>query len=663
MYQKYLNKLEFDKIKKILETYAITYIGKSFVSTLTPYTNIEEAKQALAETTESYILLYRKGAPPLFDIQNIHIYLKTLETQGSLSAKALLELGHILKLSRELKEYFNKDIDTSFCVNLVKYFSRLYSNPNIERSILTSIIDEQTIDDHASTNLWHIRKDIKKAESDIRQKLNSYLHASYIQEPVVTIRAGRFVIPVKQEMRNEITGFIHDISSSGSTVFIEPTTVFELNNKITSLKLEEKNEIEKILHDLTTLLYPYVEELNEDIQLIGKIDFSFAKAKYGRAINATEPVLITEKKINFMNARHPLINSENVVPISIPIGDKFSCLVVTGPNTGGKTVTLKTVGLLCIMASSGLYIPADEKSSCFVFDNIFADIGDEQSIQESLSTFSSHITNIIEILKNATNNSLVLLDELGSGTDPVEGSSLAISILDAFKKKGCIIFSTTHYPEVKNFALVTDGFENASSEFDVETLKPTYKLLIGVPGQSNAFAISKRLGLDQKILDEATSLISSNRISTEDLLKSIYSDKKLIEKEKEEILKNSKDIENLKVSLEQQKKALSKQENNSIKEAKEQAKHILIEAKEEADEIIRKLEKTTSKSEANKLRKKLKDQILKTSANNETIITQSLSKDDINPGDFVKVKSLNLVGTILNVPNKSRKSTNTSWKF
>ena len=663
MSQKYLDKLEFNKIQEILSSFAVTQVGKELAMELLPSSNLQEAKHIMAETTESHILLYRKGTPPLSEIPDITVYLKALEAQGSLSTRALLELAHILKLARELKEYFSADIDTSFCTNLTQYFSVLYSNTSVEQAILSSIIDENTIDDHASTALWHIRKDIQKTESQIRKTLNSYLHANYIQEPVVTIRAGRFVIPVKQEMRSEVSGFVHDISSSGSTVFIEPTSVFDMNNHLTGLKAEENNEIEKILHDLTSLFYPYIKEIEQNVNLIGKIDFAFAKSKYARSIDGTEPILQEEKKINLVKARHPLIAHDRVVPISVPLGEDYSCLIVTGPNTGGKTVTLKTVGLLCAMAASGLYIPAAEKSSCFVFDGIYADIGDEQSIQESLSTFSSHMTNIIEILNIATSNSLILLDELGSGTDPAQGSSLAISILNAFKQRGCLTLSTTHYPEVKNFALVTDGFENASSEFDVETLRPTYKLLIGVPGQSNAFAISQRLGLDEYILEEAKSYVSSNRVSVEEILKKIYDDKKIVEEEKDKIIKNSKDIENLRLSLEMQKQALDKEQGDAVLKAKQKAREILLSAKDEADEIIRKLEAAPSRSDANQLRKKLKEKIAETSSNTDFEVAVPLTKEEIKIGEFVKVKSIGAEGTILSLPDKSRKSASTGWKF
>ena len=655
MYPKNLEKLEYNKVLKILSSFAITVVGKKISLSLLPCSDLESANYALAQTTESYILLYRKGAPPLAEIPDISIYIKALESQGSLSAGSILDLAHILKMSRELKEYFYaEDVDTKFCINLSTLFSNLYTNLGIEQKVFSAILDEDTVDDHASSTLWHIRKDIQKIESEIKQKLNSYLHASYIQEPIVTIRAGRYVIPVKQEQQSQIKGFVHDVSSSGSTVFIEPTAIFDMNNKLNSLKSEEKNEIEKILHDLTALFYPYVQELSENINFIGQIDFAFAKAKYARAINATEPILQKEKKLNFIKARHPLIESDKVVPINVYLGEAFTSLIVTGPNTGGKTVTLKTVGLLCAMAASGLYIPTSEKSSCFVFDKIYADIGDEQSIQESLSTFSSHMTNIIEILNNSTSDSLVLLDELGSGTDPIEGSSLAISILEALHKKRCLAVSTTHYPEVKNFALVTDGFENASSEFNVETLKPTYKLLIGIPGQSNAFAISKKLGLSEEILNEAKSLVSENKVSIEVLLKSIYDDRKFIEEEKEKIIVKSKEIDELKSIIEKQKENILQSQNENTTKAKSEAREILISAKEEADEIIRQLENTSSSSKANKLRKKLKDKITEVSKNEDIAPSTPLKEEDIVIGNFVKVVPLGIVGSVLSLPDKSR---------
>lgn len=409
-------------------------------------------------------------------------------------------------------------------------------------------------------------------------------------EPIITIRNDRYVIPIKEEFRGNIKGFIHDISSSGSTVFIEPMNVFELNNKINNLKAQECIEISKILSELSSLLFPIYSELNRDIDLIGILDFIFAKAKFANSMNATMPNINNEKFICLEKAKHPLIDKSKVVPIDIEIGKNYSSLIITGPNTGGKTVALKTVGLLTLMALSGLHIPAKENSSIYVFHNIFVDIGDEQSIGESLSTFSAHMFNIVDILNKLTSNCLVLLDELGSGTDPVEGASLATAILEYLNKSGVLTIATTHYQEIKNYALVTDGFENASSEFDIENLKPTYKFLIGIPGKSNAFSISKKIGLCDEILDVAKSYLKQDSINIEELLKNIYDDKIKIEHEKDEISKNLNQIQLLRKSLE--KEVISKNDNElkKIEKAKLDAKNILLSAKEDANSTIKDIE-------------------------------------------------------------------------
>ena len=654
MKEKYLEKLEFNQIKKILSDFAITYIGKDLVMGLFPSNNSTEVQNLLNETTESFKLLYRKSTPPIVEIPNITVHLKTLASGSVLSSRQLLDLATILKLARNLKEYFIQDnIDTSFCKIISAYFNTLYSNPYIENTVFSSIIDENTFEDNASPALASIRRNIRKYENNIRTKLNSFLSSKYVGEPIITIRAGRFVVPIKSEYRAEVKGFVHDISSSGSTVFIEPISVFELNNELNSLKMEEANEIEKILQKLTSLFYDLIDKLENNIVLIGKIDFSFAKAKYAKTIRATEPILCGDKAINFIQARHPLIDANSVVPINIHIGNNFSTLVITGPNTGGKTVTLKTVGLLCAMACSGLYIPTSENSTLYVFDAIFADIGDEQSIQESLSTFSSHMCNIIEITHCATSNSLILLDELGSGTDPIEGASLAISILEYFHQKGALTISTTHYQEIKNFALVTDGFENASSEFDIENLKPTYKLLIGVPGKSNAFAISKKLGLDTTILDRAKNFINSDTIHIEELLKTIYDDKHTIENEKQKILENSATIESLKKSLEKENLDLKEKSQAILNKAKSEAKNILLSAKEEADAIIRDLNSFSSAKKANQLRNNLKQKIKDTHIEQVIPQGQELTVNDIQVGNEIFIPALNCNGIILSLPNKS----------
>lgn len=573
-----------------------------------------------------------------------------------------MNLAYIFKLSQELKDYFNKDfLDLSEYPILADLYSELYANKSVTDKILSCILDENTIDDKASKTLQSIRKKQKKLEQDIRTKLTDMLHSStyskYIQENVVTIRNDRFVIPVKEEYRSQIKGFIHDISNAGSTVFIEPISVFEMNNELNSLKKEEELEIEKILQELTKLFYPYVKELQLDVDIIGRLDFIFAKARFSKSIQATIPLINSKKEIHLKNARHPFISKDKVVPISLDLGDNFSVLVITGPNTGGKTVTLKTVGLLTCMACSGLAIPCDENSSIYVFDAIFADIGDDQSILDSLSTFSSHMLNIVEITKHATEHSLILVDELGSGTDPLEGSNLAISILDHFKEIGSLTIATTHYQELKQYALVTDGFENASVEFDVSTLSPTYKLLVGIPGKSNAFEISKKLGLDEAIITKAKSLMTSSQIDIENLLKNIYDNKSLIEKEKTIISQELERVTSLRKSLEKENEDVKRQEQDLINHAKIKARNILLEAKEDANRIIKEMNSLTNSKDLengrNTLNTKIKNISLVNSTNHNDNSKDILNVKDIKPQMEVFVTNLGQNGVVLSHVSKS----------
>ena len=587
---KYLKILEYDKVIHKLSTYCKTYIGKENANNILPEFNSNAVIASLEFTTEAISLIYRKGNVPICDIPNISVSLKVLDSIGVLSNLTLLNIARFLKISREVKEYFffSDDVDLSAYFRLHDLFNSLYTNKNIENKIFSVILDENTISDNASTKLASIRREIRKLEQDIKDKLNSFIHSStyskYIMEPIITIRANRYVIPVKEEYRSQIKGFIHDISSSGSTVFIEPISIFELNNKIANLKIEENIEIEKILANLTSMLYDYTNYLKSNISILGNLDLIFAKASYSIKIDGILPKINNDKYINLISARHPLIDKNVVVPIDISVGKEYSSLVITGPNTGGKTVSLKTTGLLLLMAYSGIYIPAKEESSIFVFDNIFADIGDEQSIQENLSTFSSHITNIVEITNNITSNSLVLLDELGSGTDPIEGANLAISILKYLFDLGVVTLSTTHYQELKNYCLATNGFQNASCEFDIENLKPTYKLLIGIPGKSNAFAISKKLGLNNKILNMANSLMKNDDVHLEDLMKKIYDNKIEIEKEKEKIQKNSVQIESLRKKLENENNLQKeRQQDKMLEDVKKEAKEIILSGKNKAN--------------------------------------------------------------------------------
>ena len=663
----YLNKLEYFKILETLSTFATTYIGKNMCLDLLPSNQKDDVKNRLLETDEAVKVLYRSSTPPLSEIADNTINLKTLESFGTLSLKSLLDITDILKIADSLKKYFYTDyiVPEDFEI-LNSIFSLLYSNSSIIKKIDTCILDENTLNDNASSNLLSIRKKQRNLEQDIKSKLTNFLHSSsyskYIQENVVTIRNDRYVIPIKEEYRSQVKGFIHDVSSSGSTIFIEPISVFELNNELANLKIEENLEIEKILQDLSKLFYPYIEELKLDIECIGKLDFIFAKAKYSKSINAVTPIINEEKKIVLENAKHPLLDPKKAGPCSLTLGKDFNTLVITGPNTGGKTVTLKTIGLLTCMACSGLNIPASQNSSIYVFDNVFADIGDDQSISDSLSTFSAHMKNIVDIVNNSTSNSLILVDELGSGTDPIEGASLAISVLDYFTNNHSLTVATTHYQELKKYALTRNDFENASVEFDINTLSPTYHLLIGVPGKSNAFEISRKLGLSEEIIENAKANLTKKDVDFEELLKNIYDNKSKIEHEKAQISEELEKIEALKKSLERDNSKLLEQEKNLINDAKIKARNILLEAKEEANSIISDMNKISedvsdiSNSKLNNLRNKLNNSIKNISleaTKNNSNTSNSISKDEAVPNTNVFVTTLGKNGVIVSNISKS----------
>lgn len=655
-----LNKLEYNEIIKNLGGYCKTYLGKNLCEQLVPNFSYEQVDVLLNETKQADTLLHQKGIPPFYETEELEKYIKVLESNQTLSIKGLLNFAVLLKMCRELKEYFYDDSSVTF-EYLEKYFSFLYSNPSIEKNIFDKIIDENTVADNASSKLASLRRNRKNFEQEIKDKLNGFIHSStyakYIMEPIVTIRNNRYVIPVKEEYRSYIKGFIHDTSSSGSTLYIEPTSIFELNNKINHIKIEEDIEIERILQILSSSLYEYVGQLKNNLTLIASIDLIFAKANFGIDSFGIIPVLNNNKYIDLYKAKHPLIDKDKVVPIDISLGKDYVSLLITGPNTGGKTVALKTVGLLLLMAYSGIPIPCSESSSISVFSHIFADIGDEQSIQESLSTFSAHIKNIVEITNIADNNSLVLLDELGSGTDPLEGAALAISILSYLKDIGSIVCCTTHYQELKEYALITDGFENASFEFDIENLKPTYKLLVGIPGKSNAFAISKRLGLNEKILNVANSHLKDDKIPIEELLKSIYDNKLEIEKQKEETEKNLRQVELLRKSLEQKQDDVLEKRAQLLENAKLEARDILLSAKEEATEIIHELNNSSDIKQANNLRNKLNDKLKAINSVHYTEQNNSfeaLAESDVKDGLNVYIASLGSNGFIIG--NKINKS-------
>lgn len=609
MEKKYLDKLEFNVITEKVSNYCNTSLGKNIALNLKPFNDVEKIQNFLNETDETMQAIHSIGSFPIAEILDLSLHVKKLESNISLNAKSLLELANLLKISRELTSFYkNSEFEFQY---LNTYFEELYSNQDIENKIFHSIISENEISDNASSKLSSIRRNKKNLEADIKNKLNSILHSStyskYIMDNVITIRNNRYVIPVKDEYKNEIKGLIHDTSSSGSTVYIEPIAVFDINNSINNLSIEENKEIDRILEELSSLLYPITNNLISNYNLVGKIDFILAKAKFGIEFDCTKPQI--DNFINFKSARHPLIEKNSVVPIDINLGKDFYSLVITGPNTGGKTVTLKTVGLLSAMAQAGLCIPVKDGSSIKIFDNIFADIGDEQSIETSLSTFSSHITNLVQILNKFTSNSLILVDELGSGTDPLEGANLAISLLEYFFEKKALTIATTHYNEIKNYSITHNGFENASCEFDLATLKPTYHLLLGIPGSSYAFAISQKLGIPESIIKRASSLLSKPDVDIETLMKEIYDDKAEIEKEKIEIQKNLTQVELLRKTLETQNNEKLIKEKEKIENAKREAKEILDDAKLVASSKIKELEKTQDVKKANIIRNDLNTSI------------------------------------------------------
>ena len=661
----YLKKLEYNQILDKLSTYCHTYIGKQYCFDLLPSNEVQTVKSNLTKTEQAVALIERNGTPPISEIEDISVYIKMLESSQTLSAKALLDISNILEMNYELKTYFKSFKDDPSFDHLYEYFDRLYYNSSISNiidKIKKSILDANTIADSASQNLNSIRRTQRRCEQDIKNKLNTIIHSStyskYMQENVVTIRNDRYVIPIKQEYRSQVKGFIHDISSSGSTVFIEPLPIFDLNNQLKNLKVDEANEIERILQNLSSLLFAYTDELKMSVNAIGDLDFIFGKAKYSNAIKGITPTINENKFINLVNARHPLIDENKVVPISLNLGKDFKLLIITGPNTGGKTVTLKTVGLLSCMACSGLNIPADNGSSIYVFDQIFADIGDDQSISDSLSTFSSHMINITNIVNSATENSLIIVDELGSGTDPLEGANLAISILEYFKNNSILTIATTHYQELKRYAISNEDVQNASVEFDIENLKPTYKLIVGIPGKSNAFAISEKLGLKKEIIDKAKSLMTKQDVDIETLLKKIYDDKLTIEKEKDQIEKNLNQIEVLKKNLQRDDLKVKQKEKELIDNAKLEARKVLQDAKDEATNLINEMKKieesTDTIAKLNNLRNKLNDSIKNQTVSNKlNYSSMPIDRDKIVPNSKVFVTSFGQNGIVLSNINKS----------
>ncbi len=661
MNDKALRILEYHKIINLLVDKATSQPGKDVCRKLTPMTELSEIEEAQQQTADAFTRLIKGGRIHFSDNKDISFSIKSLEIGSNLSASELLKIASSLACAGRAKSYARTERDEEIADSLNPLFDELEPLTPLQNEINRCIISEEEIADDASPNLKRIRRSINQTNDKIHSQLTNMVNTSYrtyLQDAVITMRNNRYCIPVKSEYKGNVPGMVHDQSSTGSTLFIEPAAIVSLNNQLKELALQEKEEIEVILATLSASASEHVAALSHNLKLLTRLDFIFAKAGLAIDMNASRPLFNNDHYIQIRKGRHPLLDKKKVVPIDITLGKDFDLLIVTGPNTGGKTVSLKTVGLFTLMGQSGLHIPALDRSELAVFTQVYADIGDEQSIEQNLSTFSAHMTNTISILEHADENSLCLFDELGAGTDPTEGAALAIAILKHLHDRGIRTMATTHYSELKVFALTTSYVENACCEFDVETLRPTYRLLIGIPGKSNAFAISSKLGLSNEIIESAKQHISEEDESFEDLLADLENSRKTIEKERAEIESYKLEISSLKDKLTQKQERLDAQKDRILKEANEEARQILQDAKDVADETIRNFQKYnsgTSMKEMEKARTKVRDKI---NEKNSKISQQAanpthkiLKPNQIKPGDMVKVVSMGLKGTVSSMPD------------
>lgn len=660
MNNKALKTLEYNKITDRLASHASSEPGIKLCRELQPMMDMDGINSALKQTSDAVSRIFRHGSISFAGLKDIRPLTKALEVGSALGMSELLDICSLLKVAAGARRYGVSEDEAAD--SLSGMFNVIYDIADVRREIERCILSEDEIADDASAELKNIRRQMRICTERIRTELNSMLNGSdrtYLQEAVITTRGGRYCIPVKAEYKSQVPGMVHDQSKAGSTFFIEPMSVVRLNNEIREYEVKESEEIAKILASLSAMAGNYTAELDADYDILSQLDFIFAKAKLSFEYKGSEPIMNTRGYINIRKGRHPLIDSRKVVPIDVSIGDEYSELIITGPNTGGKTVTLKTIGLFSLLGQSGLHIPAADNSELTVFNDIFADIGDEQSIEQSLSTFSSHMKNIIEILAKADSNSLVLFDELCAGTDPTEGAALAISILTSLHKLRVTTVATTHYSELKIFALSTEGVQNACCEFDVATLAPTYRLLIGIPGKSNAFAISGKLGLPQYIIDDAKESLASEDVAFEDVISDLEKSRVTIEREKLELEEYKKEVEDLKNQLKAKNERLDERSDNILQKAREEASAILREAKETADDAIRKLNKANaagmSVAELEKQRQRIKDNINKVDKG-RALKSQAPARQhkasDFHIGDRVHVSSLNLDGTVHTLPNQ-----------
>lgn len=661
MNEKTLYKLEYDKIIDLLTEKASSFGGRSRCRRLKPMTSLEKIEAAQQETEAAFQRIVKKGRPSFGGCAPVNESLKRLEIGGTLGSGELLRICRLLENAGQVKAYGRRENgdDSTDCLD--GYFDQLTPILPLTSEIRRCILEEDEISDDASPALRQIRRQIGQINDKVHATLSGMVNGSlrtYLQDPIITMRGDRYCIPVKSEHRSQVPGMIHDQSSTGSTLFIEPMAVVKLNNDLKELYGKEQEEIQVILARLSADAAEHTDTIHTDHTLLTELDFIFAKGALALEMNATAPIFNTEGRIHIREGRHPLLDKKKVVPITISLGDTFDLLIVTGPNTGGKTVSLKTVGLFTLMGQAGLHIPALDRSELAVFHNVFADIGDEQSIEQSLSTFSSHMTNIVSFLRHVDEHSLVLFDELGAGTDPTEGAALAIAILDGLHRRGIRTMATTHYSELKVYALSTPGVENASCEFDVESLRPTYHLLIGIPGKSNAFAIAGKLGLPQEVIEEAKKHLSEQDESFEDLLTDLEVSRRTIEKEQDEIAAYRRELERLKEETQKRQEKLEEQRERILREANEKAHAILLEAKETADETMRNFHKFGKENisaadmerEREKLRKKMEAARSGMTEHKET--PRKVHKpEDFKLGESVKVLSMNLTGTVVSLPD------------
>lgn len=664
MDQRTLRVLEYHKIILMLEEHALSDMGKALINEIQPASDISKIRYMLDETSQAYSVLVFKGYSPMDIFPDIGPVLHKAKIGSNLSAGELLKVAAVLKVASRVKDEMAEYPHHDSILIIWDMVERLQRHKSLMDEIFRCIESEERISDYASTQLASIRRRIQRTNEKIRERLNSLIHSpqyqKFLQEPLITIRNDRFVVPVKQEHRGNVPGMIHDQSGSGATLFIEPMPVVEANNQLRQLMLDEQKEIERILLELTLKVQSHHESIQNNLNILARLDMIFAKASFSRSLDGIHPKILPHPSINIKNGRHPLIDKDKVVPITIRLGQSSKALIITGPNTGGKTVTLKTAGLFVLMTQSGLHIPADDGSEMGVFSNVYADIGDEQSIEQSLSTFSSHMVHIADIVRQADEYSLVLFDELGAGTDPTEGAALAMAILDFFREKGICTMATTHYSELKVYALTQKGMENASMEFDVETLRPTYRLMMGIPGKSNAFEISRRLGLNEELIENAKGFLTQEDIRFEDVLSDMERNRIKAKEEREEAKTYLDEIRRIKDELEEQRGRVREKEQKTLQKAQEEARKILRQAKEQADSILKEMRELAKRSyelEQHKAMEQARDRLKRSLNKIEETIGDTLAPSqgllkppkDLRPGESVYIANLDQRGQVLSI--------------